>query len=131
MTNAVKKFIQRNQTKRQQVGYHDPIGTVVVNVKPEPASPASVAKHGKQPPAKVLAEAFPGVVAMNAALQKLKPVESNAPDTPSPKKASREPEPGPSHSSHGSETGAPEAAHVPPGVAAMNAALERQKKEST
>ena len=61
--------IQRNQTKRQQVGYHDPIGTVVVNVKPEPASPASVAKHGKQPPAKVLAEAFPGVVAMNAALQ--------------------------------------------------------------
>ena len=64
-------------------------------------------------------------------LQKLKPVESNAPDTPSPQKASREPEPGPSHSSHGSETGAPEAAHVPPGVAAMNAALERQKKEST
>ena len=64
-------------------------------------------------------------------IQKLKPVESNAPDTSSPQKASREPEPGPSHSSHGSETGAPEAAHVPPGVAAMNAALERQKKEST
>ena len=63
-------------------------------------------------------------------IQKLKPVESNAPDTSSPQKASREPEPGPSHS-HSSETGAPEAAHVPPGVAAMNAALERQKKEST
>ena len=41
-------------------------------------------------------------------IQKLKPVESNAPDTPSPQKASREPEPGPSHSSHSSETGAPE-----------------------
>ena len=63
-------------------------------------------------------------------IQKLKPVESNAPDTSSPQKASREPEPGPSHV-HSSEAGAPEAAHVPPGVAAMNAALERQKKEST
>ena len=65
-------------------------------------------------------------------IQKLKPVESNAPDTSSPQKASRDPEPGPSHSSHSSEAGAPEAAHIPPGVAAMNAALERQKKlEST
>ena len=105
-----------------QVGFYDPIGTVVVNVKPETSSfvvtssAAAATEADQQLP--------PGVLAMNAALKALKPVESHAmapaADTSSSQAAAVAPV--------AVAAAAPEAA-VPPGVAAMNAALERQKQQ--
>ena len=108
-----------------QVGFYDPIGTVVVNVKPETSSfTPSVVTPSVTAATEADQQLPPGVLAMNAALKALKPVESHAmapaADTSSSQAAAVAPV--------AVAAAAPEAA-VPPGVAAMNAALERQKQQ--